>query len=174
MYIAGIDPGLSGGIAIAKLQVANKSFCFDNWTIKKLPITKHKNANGIINVKALHTLLDLNEPFKERIEVRVFIEHVVLRPGNKGNLTMATNYGRILAVLEMLGCIVYVVPPRTWQGAIEEICSDEVKWRNGEDPKKVAFRACQELFRGETDLFLPPGHKRTPSDGVIDALLIAR
>jgi len=90
--IAGVDPGLTGGIAI-----------YDGGTYNVFPMPV---VGKSVNALALLGLLDGVS--------RVFVEVPYLSGGNGGTLTSGANYGRILAVCEMAGIPVTLVTPSVW------------------------------------------------------------
>ena len=90
--IAGVDPGLTGGIAIHDGETYN---------VFPMPV-----VGKSVDVLALRGLLDGVS--------RVFVETPFLSSGNGGMLTSGANYGRILAVCEMAGLPVTLVRPADW------------------------------------------------------------
>lgn len=161
MYIIGIDPGLTGYIAIVKKDDAfDKSF--NNFKLIKMPVRRYGDEN-IVDVRTVDALLTQHSP------AAIFIEApLMLHQAN--NASRFTNQGRLLGCIERSEAASAIVRPQTWQSVVSELCKGVIAWRKGQDAKEVAFLAAQCLYGHERTLF---GLKR-PKDGLIDAVLIAR
>ena len=92
----GIDPGLSGGVAILD-QVGQ---C---WAVHDMPI-----VNGKVDCKALRGMVQWDG-------AHIAVEKVELRSGQCGVQTMLSNYGRILAVLELIENDYHLIASKDWQ-----------------------------------------------------------
>lgn len=151
LYV-GIDPGLSGGVAVAS---ENRS----GSTIEvacALPHTKE----GIVDCRALWRLI--SPPlYKGRVEVS--IERVWAMPKQGGVEKFLKNAGMLIGMCDTLGWAWKEVLPREWQ-----------RWVIGlgisGEGKKLAFNYCTK-YHPSISLLRTPKCKR-PSDGISDALCI--
>ena len=148
MRIIGIDPGLSGA-----------AFFYDTIT-HEFTVHRFKATDGKLDVVLLSEYLFLTEPDA------VFVEKIFLtgREGGQSALTIGSNYGRILAALEMSHLTYTEVQPRFWQRALglkggsRAIVKEEAK-----DLAVKRFTLMPFLF----------GKSRKPHDGCTDAACIA-
>jgi hypothetical protein len=99
MFFIGIDPGLQGGITILDNigKVAE---------MHKMPVTEY----GI----------DVNELYKiiskyDNNDTIGITEQIFLPSKQSGSVTVGTNYGRILAVFELLKITYFPIRPQEWQ-----------------------------------------------------------
>jgi len=121
--IIGIDPGVSGGIAV----MAKTGF-----SIYKMPITttlkkkRDKKNGGFKDVKDNKTdILAFNELLKDQsegLDVMVFIEKVSAWPSDTDDAgkrfmiqKMLKNYDQMIAVITVLGLRYVEVTPQSWQ-----------------------------------------------------------
>ena len=147
MRIIGIDPGLSGA-----------AFFYDTIT-HEFTVHRFKATDGKLDVVLLSEYLFLTEPDA------VFIEKIFLtgREGGQSALTIGSNYGRILAALEMSHLTYTEVQPRFWQRALglkggsRAIVKEEAK-----DLAVKRFTLMPFLF----------GKSKKPHDGCTDAACI--
>ncbi len=104
MKILGIDPGKTGGLAIAEMYDGK-------WLINPyvLPV-----GGRWVDVCALQDFLIYHSPSHTFIEK----QQIRGRQSAKGNMTIAGNYHRVLSVLELCGIEYAEVEPKTWQKAI--------------------------------------------------------
>jgi Holliday junction resolvasome RuvABC endonuclease subunit len=148
MRIIGIDPGLSGA-----------AFFYDTIT-HEFTVHTFKAKDGKLDVVLLREYLFLTQPDA------VFIEKIFLtgREGGQSVMTIGSNYGRILAALEMSHLTYTEVPPRVWQRALglkggsRAIVKEEAK-----DFAVKRFTLMPFLF----------GKSKKPNDGCTDAACIA-
>jgi hypothetical protein len=106
--ICGIDPGLSGGMVIAK---ADSDGVYVDVAID-LP---HRRGNAKeLDVKDISTRL------KDWNVKTCVVEKVYGTENGSGYIsgTSMYNYGRLLATLELYGCHVKIVPAKEWQSII--------------------------------------------------------
>lgn len=147
MRIIGIDPGLSGA-----------AFFYDTNT-HEFTVHRFKATDGKLDVVLLSEYLFLTEPDA------VFVEKIFLtgREGGQSALTIGSNYGRILAALEMSHLTYTEVQPRFWQRALglkggsRAIVKEEAK-----DLAVKRFTLMPFLF----------GKSKKPHDGCTDAACI--
>lgn len=153
-YIIGIDPGLKGGLAF--LEGGKFYSCHPMPTNNKGVDTERLNAI-IIN----YVLDTWGDVFVKH--PTAYIEKQHTRGNQGGNFTIGTNYGRILAVLELLSIPYVEVNPQEWQAAML------TGW--SADTKEAAILYCQNLGWA-----VPTRSNRADSplnDGISDALVIA-
>lgn len=143
MRICGIDPGLTGGIAI----LAGKRF-----EAERMPVIKYKmgvkgKVQSNVDVVKIHALVRRYKPDL------IVIERQTARPhqGTVSSVTSGINYGIILS-LKLLGIPIDIVHPVTWKRVLE--CPAD---------KKEAILFCSKLF----------GDKSPQRDGPAEALLLA-
>jgi hypothetical protein len=146
MLICGIDPGLKGGIAFIDEDTPVM--------VAALPVINRK-----ADVLQLATLLDTMNPRK------VFIERQTILSKQGGALTIATNYGRLLATLELARLRYKEVSPSEW------------KKKAGFRPKlkgKEKQEAAYEIARREFgDRTLQRLKLEVKDDGPVEAMLLA-
>jgi crossover junction endodeoxyribonuclease RuvC len=152
-FVIGIDPGISGAVAIFKDGKLD--------TIHDMPTLKiasgktmksHISAIGLVRILETSTLVTDNQ-------THIVIEKVGAMPGQ--GVTSMFNFGRSAGLIE--GCIVAkniphtYVTPQTWTKAVGRAA--------GKDASRMR---AMELFPAQADLF-----KRAKDDGRADACLIA-
>ena len=143
MLIVGIDPGISGGIACLSPDGAEA---------EPMPLVGTEIDAGY-----------LADWLITRSPALVVVEKVGAMPGN-GSVSMfkfGTGFGQILGVLEALKLSHYRVTPQAWKKAVLA----------GTSRDKTA--AIEYVHRRYPDVCLTPGRKRTPHDGMADALCLA-
>ena len=149
MYIAGIDPGKTGGVCLLSWETPEVvSVC-----LHKMPVGK----TGEVSTSRLGKYLPDNTS-------TVFVEnvHAFRAQGVTSMFTFGKGFGAILGLLDYLGHPVVRVEPRTWQKALGIDFSSCTS-------KKEKKQATKNLAREK--LNLPPG---VPfSDGPAEAFLIA-
>jgi len=148
--IFGIDPGVSGGIAIIDdyLRAAHP-----------MPIIKSGSAT-FIDGGAIRKLI---MGYKDSM---VFLERAQAMP-KQGVVSMfnyGVNFGFLKGMLDTLQRPVELVRPADWH---RDVC----KGYPGNKPKEKALAACISLFP-DVELKATP-RSRKPHDGMVDALLIA-
>ncbi len=166
MYIVGIDPGIKGYIAIVKEEKCLVTRDLSDFELIKMPIENFGGRN-IVDTRKLREILTIGA-------AKVVIEepHFVGKQSAQSLMTSCTNFGRILAVLDILGHAYKTVRASEWQLAVQKACAgytDPPVYRKKDPAKKVSLRAAQCIFSGEDDLFAEKVH-----DGLVDAILLAR
>jgi hypothetical protein len=149
--IIGIDPGLSGGIAIL-----TKSG--DLMLATPMP----KTANEV-SIKDLTALLKSVADHK----CLAFVEQAQAMPKNGvvGMFRYGVGFGSVLGCLGALGVSYVLIRPRTWQGMMHKGTDADVH------PKKRSLLVAERLFPERN--FLASPRCKKPHDGMIDAALIA-
>lgn len=146
MFYCGIDPGSRGALAILNSDGSIRSYEPFN-----------KNYDEIAEM-----LLEIKPNIK-----RLYLEKVHAQPGN-GVVSMFSfgrEFGIILGILEAFDIKYSLVAASTWHRIV-------VGRKELGTPKEKSLNKAKEIW--PTDTFIPPGRYRTPHDGVIDALMIAR
>jgi crossover junction endodeoxyribonuclease RuvC len=152
-YVIGIDPGISGAIAIfedGKLDavIDMPTLELDSGKTKK----RHISAIGLVRILETWTLVSDGQ-------AHVVIERVGALPGN-GSVSMF-NFGRSAGIIEGVVAALQrpytYVTPATWTKAVGRAA--------GKDASRMR---AMELFPSKADLF-----KRATDDGRADAALIA-
>jgi Holliday junction resolvasome RuvABC endonuclease subunit len=154
MFIVGIDPGLSGGIAVLDSLTNTVT------TIYKMP-TKRVNKKLVIDTKGL--LRALEE--LTRHTSTVVIEDVFIGKGMscKSSITTISNWGVILGLLRLIDIEPVIVGASTWQSKIlkDVIVGQPLKNEVSKLTKLKSLKLAALLgYNG-------------PSDGVSDAVCIA-
>jgi crossover junction endodeoxyribonuclease RuvC len=149
-FIIGIDPGISGAIAIFK-----NGKLHDVFDMPTVEIASGKTIKRHISAATLRNILELDMyQFSH-----VVIEKVGAMPGQ--GVTSMFNFGRSAGIIE--GVVVGLkishtyVTPQTWTKAVGRAA--------GKDASRMR---AMELFPAKADLF-----KRAKDDGRADAALIA-
>lgn len=149
MIFIGIDPGLSGGVAV--IGPISVSAC-------KTPVIEGEKRS--MNLPACSKLL---EEAKASGPVFAVIEKVGAMPGQgvTSMFTFGKGYGAWLGLLAAHGIAFQEVHPKTWKKAMLESV--------GKD-KGASISRATSLFPG---LQLVPEGCRTPHDGMAEAALLA-
>lgn len=165
MIVVGIDPGLTGGIAI-----------FDNdkkeWLgVFPMPVevVKAKTKKGKDKKKVdARKLYEMLHPYAEDGKLWVCVEEVHAMPGQgvTSMFTFGEGYGKVLAVSEVLSDHVSTITPRSWQVILYGIKTAEDKL----NPKERAKEKALQIF-SPRELTLPRARK--PHEGMVDAVCIA-
>ncbi|ASK18406.1 Holliday junction endonuclease [Halomonas sp. N3-2A] len=142
--IIGIDPGLSGAIAVIRPDGDSRA--------SVMPVVGKE-----IDVKALMAFIHLVEP------TMVVIEKLGVRPGQsaQSGVTSGTNYGVLLGVIQALGYPLRITRPQEWKAKVLK------------GTKKDKDAAINHVRRAYPGVDLTPGKKRVPHDGIADAVCIA-
>ncbi len=110
-YIVAFDPGETGSFAL--LRVIDDAVCYP--TVKlfnTIPVGVKRGKVVIPNLKWKHELNMTARMFCPAVAVS---ERVHEFPGQSGAFTFGTNYGSGLTALELAGCEITLVEPKTWQ-----------------------------------------------------------
>lgn len=145
--IIGIDPGVSGAVAL--WDAPSGPYVFD------MPTLAAKRGKTALDVDA-GRLADFLPP-----RGAAYVEQVQSRPRQAGQFAFGMNYGRVLGVLEALGIPIVHVPASKWKPAMG--------LRGADKATSVALAA--ELFPHLKDQLYGP--RGAPLDGRAEALLIA-
>lgn len=143
--IAGIDPGLKGGMA-----------CIDTeGTVWAEPLP---HIGKDID---LHSVLSALPPADE-VDA-VIVESLGVRPGQsaQSGKTQGVNWGRLVGGLEVAGYSIRQVRPQDWKAKVLR------------GTKKDKSDAITFVSRAYPVVNLRPGKCRTPQDGLADAVCIA-
>lgn len=141
MTIVGIDPGLSGGIAFLEPEGTQYA--------TPLPCDGRN-----LDVPALKELLT------GTLNLRAYIEKPMIMGRQSGALVIGTNYGRILATIELMRIPYREITPAQWKK----------KLLGKTEGKGAAIALAKTLFPSVE--LVQPGCK-VAHDGVAEALLIA-
>ena len=145
MITFGVDPGLKGGVAILENRLPV-------WAGKLPYIGKQVDVSG------LRALIEIYQPDEIRVERQS------IRQRQAGAMTIGSNFGRILAVVELSGVAHRVPTPSTWKA--------KAKIRaglSGKAAKEESFLVAQRLWGKAFDRL----QLRPTQDGPVEALLIA-
>jgi crossover junction endodeoxyribonuclease RuvC len=149
-FVIGIDPGISGAIAV--FEDGKLDFFIDMPTLK---IASGKTMKSHISAIALADILDGWSPNA----AHVVTERVHARPGQ--GVTSMFNFGRSAGIIEGVVAALRMphtyVTPATWTKAVGRPA--------GKDASRMR---AMELFPSKAELF-----KRAKDDGRADAALIA-
>lgn len=145
MKVLGLDPGVKGALCIIDSQTKE---------VFTHPISL---LDGRIDVKAIGQFLFQHKPdiaFVEQV-------HGMPKHSSKGNFTFGMNHGLVLACLYFLEIPVVFVAPVTWK----------IFLFGSRTIGKV--EAIDFTIMNYPSVNLLPGKKRTPHDGIADAVCIA-
>ena len=170
MIIVGIDPGQQGSIAF--IDMKKKKEWIEDMSL--LP-------ENVINANYLYNLISNQKDVCQRIYV--FLEKAQAMPG-QGSVSMfnyGTGYGKILAVLEILGLSFEEVRPNKWKTEFglsglkktnkKEKMTKEEKTAAKKQRKEMAVKTAMQMFpRLKNEFYTSKGKML---DGRAEALLIA-
>lgn len=146
-FFVGIDPGKKGAIAVLARDGLPMA-------IESLPY-----LDRAVDVPSLQAWMNLWAP-----ECQVTIERQGHRGGQAGVYTILTNYGRLMATMEMEGIRFKEVTPAVWN---KDLGIDPGKI--GKEKKEASFAVARRIWGRDFDgLGLRP-----TEDGKVEALLIA-
>lgn len=151
MIVVGIDPGKQGGIAFMVRGKDCKAF--------PLPIVDRKVDVGKLQELIIEncTAMDFGG------HVYAFVEVQQIRSGNRGNLLIGENYGRITAMLDLLTYSTEEVHAWDWKKAL-------FPGKKTKGNKEISIKRC--LDEGYDLPTLKPAGKKL-HDGIADAICIA-
>lgn len=152
MRVVGIDPGLSGAVACARVNTATGEVI--GTEVHDLPVTDFVDGRKIPDTVALYDLL------RELGPDLIVLEHVEARPG-RGSVSswrFAQGFGATLAACQLAvdGPRVHLVRPSIWKSAMG-LSSD----------KSESLSAARIAFPGVADRLA-----RVKDDGRAEALLL--
>lgn len=162
-YVFGIDPGLKGGIA-----------CVDNLTgtvtLARPTPTQTDAASGkpTYDVNEMHLILSLCKNYPEECSVVIERQQAMPKQGVVSMFTTGFGYGIWTALIALTPIPIsrkYVVRPADWQIILR---GEDAK----DDTKAKSIARVHRVFSG-VDLCGGNKLKRTPSDGIADAINIA-
>lgn len=144
MKMTVIDPGNTGAFVT-----------FDNGKMLSYmkTVTKIIGGSNVICVKSINEYIQTQKPDK------VLIEKQSIRGGQGGGITIGSNYGRILAILELNNIDYETVHPSTWSSWLKKVTGDK---RSGKQPK-IEFALSQGYD-------IPPSGKKGKGKGYNDAI----
>jgi crossover junction endodeoxyribonuclease RuvC len=150
-YVIGIDPGISGAIAVFEDGVLHRLI-----DMPTLELDSGKTKKRHISAAGLATILNV---FISDADCHVVTEKVTARPGQ--GVTSMFNFGRSAGIIEGVVAALQIpntyVTPAAWTKAVSRAA--------GKDASRMR---AMELFPSKADLF-----KRAKDDGRADAALIA-
>lgn len=152
MHIIGIDPGLSGGIAM--LNIAEPQIIIYD----VMPIINGEHRE--LDTTRIYNL------FKMYTEVHVVIEKAQSMPGQgvASSFTIGRNYGILVGMLCGLKLPHSIVHPRTWQ----KVMFRDVRH---DDTKQASLVVSQRLWPNED--FKQSERCKKAHDGITDACMLA-
>lgn len=148
--IIGIDPGVSGAVALVDASAV----------VRDMPTTKASRGKSALDVHG-HGLKLLLMSWSLGQSATAYVEQVQSRPRQAGQFAFGMNYGRVLGVLEALGIPIVHVPASKWKPAMG---------LRGENKATSVALAAQLFPHLKDQLYGPRG---APLDGRAEALLIA-
>ncbi|HSW00009.1 MAG TPA: hypothetical protein VLI39_07545 [Sedimentisphaerales bacterium] len=159
---AGVDPGLSGGLALVSPDGALLA-------TSRMPVHRGATGEGALDLRALRDLLRSWSPRA------VFVErqHPMPRQGLCSTFTTGRNYGMLLATLALgdfhtpaLGDFRIVIDhAKAWQKTYKGVAA------GGGSAKATALAIASALWPSES--WMATEKSRRPHDGIIDAALMA-
>jgi crossover junction endodeoxyribonuclease RuvC len=170
-HIIGIDPGLSGAIALIN---ADTGELFD---VTDMPTRKTIKANGkketvLDHGEIIDTINDYIDHATDRWRVMIVIEQQSTRPGLAATSVFKTGYGYglLVGLAAFSGCNMIVERPQDWKATHNLIGA-------GGDLKGAARTRAIKLASREKAMGRFPHHadmfKRAKDDGRAEAALIA-
>jgi crossover junction endodeoxyribonuclease RuvC len=171
-HIIGIDPGLSGAIAL--LEVASGEL-FDVTDMPTIATTdaKGKTSNSVDAYEIVETLLDYINHADDPEQVAIVIEQQSTRPGLAAGSVFKTaeGYGILQGIAAASCCQITIVRPQDWKaahgliGAGGDLPAGSKRTRA---IKLASRQAAMKLHPHHADMF-----KRAKDDGRAEAVLIA-
>lgn len=158
LRVLGIDPGVSGGWALAGIQDGKTSLL----AVSPMPTYTHRLSRG---KRTYIDTVQLAEDLR-RLEISVAcIEVVASRPRQAGQFSFGFNTGLVHGVLHTLGVRIHDVAPQTWKAAYN-LRREETEQKG--DVKNRAREIAAAIFPDHARAFA-----KVKDDGVAEAALIA-
>ena len=154
MVIIGIDPGKTGGVALMNERRNCHTF--------PLPMVDNKVDVGALQEIILEYFSGRSTATDSTIW-KAYLERQQLRSGNRGNMVIGENYGRITAVLDLLRIPTKEVSPHLWKKTL-------FPGQKTKGNKEISIKKCLE--EGYQLPTLRPRGKIL-HDGIADAICIA-
>ena len=157
MFIFGIDPGKTGGIAA--LDSGGK--IVDLWP---MPV-----VNEEVSASLLAEIFTRFKRGDQTIEM-VAIEKVqsLPRDGHVGAFRFGFSYGVARATVEALGFSHTLIRPQEWMKVMHQ------GTRDNDDKKARSFERATQLWPSEVTNFFASARCKKPHSGLVEAALIAR
>ena len=149
MLVLGIDPGISGGLALLSGDGLIHT--------ARMPILKVKGGKSTINIAELGNIITTWAPTVAALERQQVMRKAGVRPGAVSSFTTGLNYGVLLGFFYGRKISVHEIIPKTWKKALG-LSSDKDESRH---------RAMQMWPDNANDFRL------ACQDGVAEAALIA-
>lgn len=155
----GIDPGLSGGLALVDADTRFLLACTN------MPTTTAGNGKTVLDGSALAAWIAGNTTYANA-DVHAFIELVSSRPRQAGQFNFGLNTGIAHGIAHALNIPLTLVVPVKWKQAYQiKRAENQTK----ADTKDEARAIASALWPEHAHAF-----KRVKDDGVAEAALIAR
>lgn len=165
MKIMGIDPGVTGGIAVIATDFegrAKATMCCDTPTVAGKTRTEY-DIPGILKLIKIEApdVIGLEQQHPMPVEIFKFGK-LVRKQGSVSIFSTGYGYGLLRGLIAGMGIKHVIVPPQTWQ-------TSQFKGLRKAGTKKLAYMVASGLYP-EANLKGPMGGIK---DGRCDALLIA-
>lgn len=166
----GVDPGLSGGIAI--LGGASP-------VVVSMPVT-----GGDIDAHAIATLLRSECPVADTV-VGVELVHAMPRQGVSSSFSFGKGFGIVLGVVASLGLRLELIQPNAWKKRVlaglipqkkalpKDATAREKAAASAEHKRQSKQAAIAWVRRAYPNVSLIEARCRTPNDGMAEAVCIA-
>lgn len=149
MIVVGVDPGRSGGICV-----------LGKGDIVAFQMPMMEDEEKLIDIQKVSSYVAM-----AGADVAVYIEkcHAMPHQGVTSMFSFGMGYGMLLGLFHyVVGALsVHQIPPQRWKTRL---------LRLGGDQKQKAIQYCERRW---PQIDLKPGRKRTPHDGIADAVCIA-
>ena len=147
MIVIGIDPGITGAVAMIGDAVA---------VVRDMPIMKRNEKTNQVDPRALFAMLGTIASPDERVHAIIEVVHAMPGQGVTSMFSLGLTCGIIEGVVSALGIEYELVKPEVWKKAL------------GVGKDKDLARAMASRLYPQVDLSLKKHHNRA------EALLIAR
>lgn len=163
MLIIGIDPGLTGAIAV--IDDAFKAIAVHDLPVMQIPEAgPSATIKKEIDVRALYTLVRSIVADEDVLAVMEHTSSIGAAQGEQAKLSLAASKASVMAVLRLQGIDVRRVPPVTWKRHFG--IKEPLEGSGKPDGKKQALLHARRLF-GHEFVPLAKHHNRA------EAMLIA-
>lgn len=153
MIIAGVDPGLSGGIAIIQQLLGSTEY-----HVQPMPVTGEKKRSIQLQpIAELFKLWQIDLVVIEKV-------HAMPKQGVSSCFTFGKGYGQIQGICAGLFIPFVLVTPQQWK----KIVLNGYDWKGD---KSMSIKYCQQKYPNIN--LKATERSRKPHDGICDALCIA-
>ena len=123
----GIDPGLTGAIAI----VSDKEILLYDMPVMRCPWKKPTKTKSGLSYQMMvdgYAFMEILKPYVQNIvhcDMNIEIVHSMSKQGVKSSFTFGQNFGAVLHISQAMGFFPTMIRPQAWKGKHNLLCQDK-------------------------------------------------